>query len=164
MRVSGVCITEDLHKMCSSLVQHFTCPRTTARSRSCPDPWSFQRLLSIDPATRVKISSILHHGVLPFFAIIHCAGCWTVGMACQQYNYISSFNVYFQRSFCTWHSDFAHFSNFCPDFAIDFDFENNETCAKTSWPYFGVKLRKKLPIVTLRWPNVTLMWTTVALR
>ena len=24
--------------------------------------------------------------------------------------------------------------------------------------------QKKLPIVTLRWPNVTLMWTTVALR
>ena len=33
-----------------------------------------------------------------------------------------------------------------------------------SWPYFGVKLRKKLPIVALRWPNVTLMWTTDALR
>ena len=38
------------------------------------------------------------------------------------------------------------------------------TRERTSWPYFGVKLRKKLPIVTLRWPNVTLMWTTVALR
>ena len=85
--------------MCSSLVQHFTCPRTTARSRSCPDPWSFPRLLSIDPATRVKISSILHHGALPFFATLHCTGCWTDGMACHHYNHISSFNVYFQRSF-----------------------------------------------------------------
>ena len=28
----------------------------------------------------------------------------------------------------------------------------------------GWSSEKKLPIVTLRWPNVTLMWTTVALR
>ena len=121
-----------------SLVQHFTCPRTTARSRSCPDPWSFPRLRSIDPATRVKISSILHHGVLPFFSILLCTGCWTVGMPRQQYNHIFNFNVYFQRSFWSLHAhdilaDFAHFSNFCPDFAIDFDFENNETCAQNAY-------------------------------
>ena len=117
--------------MCSSLVQHFTCPRTTARSRSCPDPWSFPRLRSIDPATRVKINSLLHHGVLPFR---HHTLHWLLDC---------------------WHgvSDFAHFSNFCPDFAIDFDFENNETCAQNAYyvlvaPRAGVSISKQVGIIS----------------
>ena len=34
----------------------------------------------------------------------------------------------------------------------------NQNGAITSLPYFGVKLRKKLTIVTLSWPNVTLIY------
>ena len=48
--------------------------------------------------------------------------------------------------------------------ALNAEGVEQEIINKTSLPYFGVKLRKKLPIVTLRWLNVTLMWTTVALR
>ena len=50
-------------------------------------------------------------------------------------------------------SDFAHFSNFCPDFAIDFDFENNETCAQNAYyvlvaPRAGVSISKQVGIIS----------------
>ena len=51
-----------------------------------------------------------------------------------------------------------------PDLACTTTFAENKCIIKQVGLTLGWSSEKKLPIVTLRWPNVTLMWTTVALR